>query len=313
MTGFRNKKRVNPFVQIDKNILSDKQLSWKAKGILVYLLSKPDDWVTYLTDIENQSTDGRDSVSSGVKELLAVGYLERKQVREKGRFKGWEYSVYECPNVSESTENGKPENGNADYGKAVNGLSEYGKPPTSNNDLTNNDLTNNNYNNDDGAPEEDLKPVNHQLQENPFTFYEQNGFGALGKHIGDKIGFWIDDLNEELVLQSMKIAIENGVNNWNYVETILKDWLNKGFKSIDDYKAHELKREQERKRKSESRRSYGPTPKESVVPDWLKKQQQAKENKAPVVEPSEDLEERRRKLQEELKKTRSNFKGRGEK
>lgn len=316
MTGFRNKKRVNPFVQIDKNILSDKQLSWKAKGILVYLLSKPDDWVTYLTDIENQSTDGRDSVSSGVKELLSAGYLERKQLREKGRFKGWEYSVYECPNVSESTENGKPENGNADYGKAVNGLSENGKPPTSNNDLTNNDLTNNNYN-DNNAHANDHSDVseNHKPKENPFSFYESNGFGALGKHIGDKIGFWMDDLNDELVLKAMQIAVENGANNWNYVEKILIDWMAKGFKSISDYEAHELKRAQKRQRQVAPRPNYRNAPvKEAPMPDWLKKQkeeQAAKESNAQTSAVDPDIEERRRQLREELSRSRSNFEGKG--
>lgn len=311
MTGFRNKKRVNPFVQIDKNMLSDSKISWKAKGILAYLLSKPDGWVTYLVDIEKQSTDGRDSVRAGVKELLESGYLERKRVREGGKFRGWEYSVYEYPNVSESTENGLSEIGKAEDGKSDVGLSEDGKPATSNNNLSNNDLrnnelTNNNYN-DDGAPNDDSIPVNHQPQENPFNFYEQNGFGALGNHIGDKIGFWIDDLNEELVLQAMKLTVENGADNWNYVEKILRDWMNRGFKSIDDYKAHELKREQERKRKLASRRSYGPAPKEGLVPEWLQEQKQSVEQVPVAKESSDDIEEQRRQLQEELKRTRSNF------
>ncbi len=311
MTGFRNKKRVNHFVQIDKNMLSDSKISWKAKGILAYLLSKPDGWITYLVDIEKQSTDGRDSVRAGVKELLEAGYLERKRVREGGKFRGWEYSVYEYPNVSESTENGLSEIGKAEYGKSDVGLSEDGKPATSNNNLSNNDLrnnelTNNNYN-DNNAREEDENPENQKPKENPFTFFEQNGFGALGKHIGDKIGFWIDDLNEELVLQAMKISIENGANNWNYVEAILRDWLSKGFKSIDDYKAFELKREQERKRKSANRRSYGPAPKEGLVPEWLQEQKQSVEQVPVAKESSDDIEEQRRQLQEELKRTRSNF------
>src|SRR5690606_38416389 len=94
LTGIRNKKRPNPFVQIDKNMLSDSNISWKAKGILSYLLSKPDEWITYVADIEKRSTDGKDSVRSGMKELEDAGYIERKRIREKGRFKGWEYHVY---------------------------------------------------------------------------------------------------------------------------------------------------------------------------------------------------------------------------
>lgn len=319
MTGFRNKKRANPFVQIDKNILSDDGISWKAKGILIYLLSKPDDWVTYQTDIEKRSTDGRDSVRSGIKELIDAGYMERIRVREKGRFKGWEYSVYEYPQITESTENGfsevgktdekGTENGFSENGKSENGKTDYGETVTSNNNLSNNNLSNNNYYNDNQVGQQNEVDEKNEkvINENPFTFFEQNGFGALGKHIGDKIGSWIDDVGEELVLQAMKIAVENSAINWNYVETILRDWSSKKFTSLADYEAHELKREQERSRKKKQvgGRRYGAPAKEEIVPEWFNRE----ESKEPEVEekPSkDDIEERRRKLQEELKQMRNN-------
>lgn len=296
MTGFRNRKRVNPFVQIDKNMISDEKISWKAKGILAYLLSKPDGWVTYLTDIEKRSTDGRDSVSSGVKELLSAGYLERKRVREKGRFKGWEYSVYEYPNVSESTENGlpeigKPEDGKAENGKAENGLSENGKPATSNNNLSNNDLSNNDLSN--------INNDNASANESPFSFYEKNGFGILTPHVGEKIGSWIDDMNEELVIHALKIAIENSVLRWNYAESILKDWSNKKFTSVAQVQAHEVKR----KKKSSAGRPWQ-LQKPEIVPEWFNDKKASTEAVEAITPTTDDeFEERRRKLREELKKT----------
>lgn len=144
----RNKKRVNPFVQIDKTMLSDENISWKAKGILSYLLSKPDGWVTYITDIEKRSADGRDSVRSGIQELEDAGYIMRKRIREKGQFKGWEYEVYEVPDIGK-TENGKTENGKADVGKSDFGKTDVGKSNTSNNDSSNNDLSNKEDSNND--------------------------------------------------------------------------------------------------------------------------------------------------------------------
>ncbi|MEK5175109.1 conserved phage C-terminal domain-containing protein [Heyndrickxia sp. FSL W8-0496] len=131
MTTIRTKKRENPFVQIDKSIFTNSDISWKAKGILGYLLSKPDDWVTYITDLEKRSTDGRDSVRKGLKELEDHGYLRRKRVRDGGKFKGWEYTVYEIPEI-----------GFTEVGKSEIGLSEIGKSNTTNKEITNNDLSN---------------------------------------------------------------------------------------------------------------------------------------------------------------------------
>jgi len=92
------KNRDNPFVMMDKRIFANTSLSWKAKGILGYLLSKPDDWVIRISDLIKQSTDGRDAVYSGVKELRKAGYVELVDVRnESGKIISWEYLVYEEP------------------------------------------------------------------------------------------------------------------------------------------------------------------------------------------------------------------------
>ena len=40
----RVQKRPSSFVMMDKSFLEDTRLSYKAKGILAYLLSKPDNW-----------------------------------------------------------------------------------------------------------------------------------------------------------------------------------------------------------------------------------------------------------------------------
>ena len=115
---FRVKKdRNNPYVMLNKHFLHDDNLSWKAKGILAYLLSKPDDWQIYEAEIIKHSKDGRESVRSGIKELINNGYIKRTAIRgEKGRFCGYNYDVYEIPNVV-LTEVGKPDIGKQDTTK----------------------------------------------------------------------------------------------------------------------------------------------------------------------------------------------------
>jgi len=67
----------------------------KARGILVYLLSKPDKWRTSAQAIADDcDRDGRDSIASGLKELEELGYVARMKRRaEHGRFVWcWIYS-----------------------------------------------------------------------------------------------------------------------------------------------------------------------------------------------------------------------------
>lgn len=145
-TIIRTRKSENPFVMVDKYGVNDDRLSWKAKGILVYLLSKPDDWVVRVADLIKRAKDGRDSVRSGLRELEDNGYLEKYQHRdENGTFGEVEYIVYERP-IEPQTENPSTD-GNTANGKPVNGKSVNGKTPPTNNNYTKNNLTKNNNNN----------------------------------------------------------------------------------------------------------------------------------------------------------------------
>lgn len=82
---------------MDKTSLQDKTLSWKAKGILSYMLSMPDDWTFYIDELIKHSTDGKASFRSGFKELQDKGYVTRIRKRnEKGTF-DWETIVHERP------------------------------------------------------------------------------------------------------------------------------------------------------------------------------------------------------------------------
>lgn len=91
-----NKNANNPFVQLYKEIFSDERLSWKAKGIWAYLLSKPENWIYRIEDIVRRSSDKHSSVYAGLKELEKVGYLVRKKSRDnKGRFTQSDFIIYE--------------------------------------------------------------------------------------------------------------------------------------------------------------------------------------------------------------------------
>jgi hypothetical protein len=86
------------YVTLDKRFLEDPRLGWRAKGILAYLLSKPNDWKVMMCDLLERSDDGRDSVYAGLKELEQHGYIERERLRGAGGKLGQvETIVYEWP------------------------------------------------------------------------------------------------------------------------------------------------------------------------------------------------------------------------
>lgn len=83
------------FTIVDNDYLKDKNLSFKAKGILTYFLSLPGDWVIYFDEIITHSKDGIRSFRSGIDELIKEGYIRRYPIRENGVIVRWETEVYE--------------------------------------------------------------------------------------------------------------------------------------------------------------------------------------------------------------------------
>ncbi len=97
MSKITVKKKTENFTILDNTLFKDETISWKAKGLLAYLLHLPNDWQIYLEDLKNRSTDGIDSTRSAMNELIEKGYIERQELRELGKFKGYEYTVLEKP------------------------------------------------------------------------------------------------------------------------------------------------------------------------------------------------------------------------
>ena len=91
------------FYLLDKQISEDKRLSWAARGMLVYLLGKPDHWTVSPAALiaETQGSakpSGRDSVYSILNELVISGYVRRVQSNGcNGRFDTVDYIVSETP------------------------------------------------------------------------------------------------------------------------------------------------------------------------------------------------------------------------
>ena len=78
--------------------LRDRSLSLKAKGLLSLMLSLPEDWDYTMKGLARICKDGIDSISGGIRELEAHGYLVRERVRnENGQLGSIEYTILEQP------------------------------------------------------------------------------------------------------------------------------------------------------------------------------------------------------------------------
>ena len=109
-TSFIREKKERDYTVINNTVLKDERLSWKAKGVFCYLLSLPEDWVIYQSELLKHSTDGRESLRNAINELEEYGYLIIDKKRdEKGHFTAI-YKIIENPN--EKTESGKTESEN---------------------------------------------------------------------------------------------------------------------------------------------------------------------------------------------------------
>ena len=92
-------KKSSNFTTINNEFIFNKQMSLKAKGLLCHLLALPETWDLYVEEVEKWHKDKKDSIYSGFKELMSLGYVQRIQKRESGKFKGFDYIVFEKPKM----------------------------------------------------------------------------------------------------------------------------------------------------------------------------------------------------------------------
>ena len=92
------KIKINSRYGITPNeLLNNKEVTLKAKGLYAYIQSKSDDWDFSAEKIAIQSKESIDAIKTGLRELESAGYLQRVKVHnEKGYFE-IEYILYEKP------------------------------------------------------------------------------------------------------------------------------------------------------------------------------------------------------------------------
>ncbi|WP_150284328.1 DnaD domain protein [Rummeliibacillus sp. TYF-LIM-RU47] len=249
----RKSRKQRAFTQVDNEITNNENLSWQAKGLMLYLLSKPDDWKFYETDIVKRAKNGPDSVKSIIKELLEVGYLIRgERIRdEKGHLKGYNYTVE--PYLHDSYD-GKSYVGKSNVGKPYVGIPYVGESINSNTNYSNTDSLNNiNLNNTNNillSNEETTATTNIHNPGGGFRIdpnfgnlikvYENN-FGLVRSMEQQEINYLYQEYPTELIYEALKMtALKRDVKSPAiYMGKVLRSWKEQ---NISDLRTLELYR-----------------------------------------------------------------------
>lgn len=85
------------FTILDNTFLRDPELSFKAKGLMSWMLSCPDNWDFTVAGIVSCAKESRDAIRGMLKELEDAGYLVREFGREKSGKYGVNYELVEKP------------------------------------------------------------------------------------------------------------------------------------------------------------------------------------------------------------------------
>lgn len=99
--SIRRAKRPDRFTTISNDVFNS-TLSFRAMGLLTYLLSKPENWevsVAHLVKASAQTDrpEGRDSIYAILNELIKHRYVVRTLARNGGKMNGYDYEVFDEP------------------------------------------------------------------------------------------------------------------------------------------------------------------------------------------------------------------------
>ena len=97
MAILKNKTQGN-YTVVSQNIMRDRNLSLTERGMLLTLLSLPDNWNLTIKGLCQILPDGKDRVSKTLNSLIEKGYITREQNRDGGgKFDSTNLEVHESP------------------------------------------------------------------------------------------------------------------------------------------------------------------------------------------------------------------------
>lgn len=93
----RRAHRPKQYATIDMVVMNDERLTAEALGVLLYLLSRPDNWSVQIDHLKNRFGVGRDKMQGIMRLLRDCGYARLEQAKDPntGRLLGQGYSIHD--------------------------------------------------------------------------------------------------------------------------------------------------------------------------------------------------------------------------
>ena len=100
MAVLKNKTQ-GQYTIVSQRIMKDKNLSLTERGMLLTLLSLPDNWHLTIAGLSQILPDGKEKIAKTLNSLIEKGYVTREQSRgDKGQFNSTNLEVHETPIIS---------------------------------------------------------------------------------------------------------------------------------------------------------------------------------------------------------------------
>jgi DNA-binding transcriptional ArsR family regulator len=94
-----------PYLVVSKETVRDHAVCWEARGFLMFLLAKPDDWQMRPEQLAEECGSSRSTVYRLLAKLIKAGYVRRDDIRRRkpdGTFDSAAlYTVFEDRKVAE--------------------------------------------------------------------------------------------------------------------------------------------------------------------------------------------------------------------
>jgi hypothetical protein len=214
MSIIRVKKDANYFAASNEPF-NDERLSWEARGLMGYLLSKPNDWKVQQKDIMNKGQAGERKVKRMLAELRKAGYMNRIRVTLEHNKFDWITEVYESPSQNPSPS-----------AKIIKSKSQYDvlhsleKPLTGKRtDIVSTDLLSTESN--------DNKELEARIA--LLCKLYSNNIASLIPLMADKLKDAALEFTDSTWYEpAFSAACSGNGRNWNYVYAVLKNWKAKG-------------------------------------------------------------------------------------
>lgn len=213
----------NPYVMINKKTLELETLSWEAKGLWAFLISKPDDWKVSVAHLSKNFPAGKDKVYRLIKELKKHGLCKEVEGRtKKGRFETTDYVIYESAPQTKAAKT-----------PPTRCFQPFTENPVTENPVTENPplLNNDNTNNDNIEVVESLVKVSQTQSKDclpPIKKEVSKEAIELASYLKTKILEWKKVLSNTASIKSWAKDIELLIKKDGYGKNIIMeviDWL----------------------------------------------------------------------------------------